>query len=282
MGTLDQEFAKEFKAMMYDRKSITGFYNIFDISIPTIPSLLTNLGKGEVCLVKDLNEPFFEKLNNTEVQLVTTPVLMERQVLSNGSFWVDKNGDYKYKKVNLENGFIAVHSSKPIGLTRKVIVNGKEKEHNVTKGFRYIDYFELRDERRYIYTLPKENVFKLNLCALIITPNKHSSFYQGSKVALQNGNYLYIYVVPYKKAGDTRGYRVIGTKSYPDFSKEVKILLDYWMEIGVIFDLNMTALENHINGETNLGINDLVGTLGFDDYEKTNHSLGYVPPVESN
>lgn len=275
MKTADQVFAKEFKDMMNGRRSMSGSFNLVDIPIPNMSSLLTNLGKGEVCLVKGLSEDFFDKLNNSEVQILTSQILMKRQVLSDGTFRVDSNGNYVFTQVPLKQGFVAIHSKKSIGLKRKVVINGIEKEHKLAEGFRYIDYFELKGERRYIYTIPKENVYPLNLCALIITPNKHRHFYKGCKLALQNGNYLYIYVIPFKNGRETRGYRVIGTKASPYFDIEVNKLLSHWMQLGIIFDLNMTALENQVGGENNLGIMDLVGTLGIDDYIRTNYSLDY-------
>ena len=279
MKTADQVFAKEFKDMMNGRRSMTGYFNITEIPVPSLPSLLTNLGKGDVCLVKGIKEPFFDKLNNVEVQLVTTPALMKRQVLSDGSFRIDRNGDYVLIQVPVKQGFIAVHSSKSIGLKNKVAVNGVEKNHTPTEGFRYVDFFELNGERRYIYIIPKENVYPLSLCALIITPNTHRNFYKGCKLALQNGHYVYLYVIPYKAGRETRGYRVLGVKPSINFDIEVKKLLEHWMRLGVIFDLNLTALDYQVGGESNVGIMDLVGTLGPEDYIRVSHSLGYEPPT---
>lgn len=141
MKTMDQVFAKEFKNMMDERRSMTGYFNLADIPVPPLPSLLTNLGKGDVCLVKGIQEPFFEKLNNTEVQLVTIPVLMKRQVLSDGSFRVDKDGNYVLIPVQVKQGFVAVYSNNSIGLRNKVVVNGVERLHTATDGFKYVDFF---------------------------------------------------------------------------------------------------------------------------------------------
>lgn len=279
MKTADQVFAKEFKDMMNGRRSITGYFNITDIPVPSIPSLLTNLGKGEVCLVKGIKEPFFDKLNNSEVQLVTTPTLMKRQVLSDGSFRVDRNGDYVLIQVPVKQGFVPIHSNKSIGLKNRIVVNGVERKHTLSEGYKYVDFFELNGEKRYIYIVPKENVYPMNLCALVITPNTHRNFYKGCKLALQNGHYLYLYVIPYKAGRETRGYRVLGVKPSPNFDIEVKKLLEYWMRIGVIFDLNLTALENQVGGENNVGIMDLIGTLGPEDYIRVNNYLGYEPPI---
>lgn len=275
MKTADQIFVKEFKDMMNGRRSMSGVFNLVDIPVPNIPTLISNLGKGEVCLVRGIKESFFDKLNDVEVQLVTTPILVKRQVLSDSSFRVDKNGDYVFTQVPVKQGFVAVHSNKSIGLRNRIEVNGVERKHTPTEGFRYVDFFELNGERRYIYLIPKENVYPLSLCALIITPNTHRNFYKGCKVALQNGHYLYLYVIPYKAGKETRGYRVLGVKPSTIFDVEVKKLLQYWMRISVIFDLNLTALENQVGGEINVGIMDLVGTLGTEDYIRTKHSLGY-------
>lgn len=282
MKTADEVFSKEFKDMMYERKSMSGFFNLVDIPVPDI-SLKTNLGRGEVCLVKDIKELFFDKLNDTEVQLVTTPVLMKRQILSNGSFRVDKDGNYVLTQVYVKDGFVAVHCNKSIGLRNKIVVNGIEKKHIPTEGFKYVDFFELNDEIRYIYIIPKENLYQLSLCALIIKAKKHDDFYKGCRIAMQNGHYLYLYVIPYKSGKQIKGSRILGVKASTNFDSEVNKLLDYWIKSGVIFDLNLTALKNQVAGEKNVGIVDLIGTLGPESFIKvSNNSLGYVPPVNIN
>lgn len=272
MQNFDNVFAKEFRDMMNGRRSMVGNFNLVDLPLPELNSVLTNFTKGKVCLIKGIKEPFFEKLNKTEVQLVGKTTLLKRQVLSNGQFRRDSENNFVYTQISVKTGFVAIHSPKSIGLKRYIEVNGKQKEHKPTEGFRYVDYFELNGEKRYIYIVPKENVYPLELCALIITPNKHRVYYKGCRLALQNGNYVYLYVIPYK-VKENPGYRVIGAKASPNFDEEVKKILQYWTQLGVMFDLRLTALENQVGGQTNVGIMDLVGTCGIDDYQKIGHSL---------
>ena len=142
----------------------------------------------------------------------------------------------------------------------------------MSQGYRYVDYVETKAGRRYIYIVPKDFVYRLNMCALVITPNKRRTFFNGYKLALQNGNYVYMYVIPFTYR-DNLDVSVLGVKSGFDFGVEVKAIIAFWMQIGVMFNLDITALENQINGQTNLGIIELEGTVVSEDYKRFGVSM---------
>lgn len=272
MQTNDDLFFREFKDMMNGRKSLSRTLNLVDLPLPSIKSMTAGVPKLHMALVKGVKEPFFDRLNTKEVQLIGRTQLKKRQVMSDGNFQRDKDGKYMYIQVPVPHGSVAILSTLSIGLRRYVGEGDKKRQHVVSDGFRYVDYVENNGTRKYIYIIPKEYVYRLNMCALIMTPNKRRSFYRGSKLALQNGNYVYLYVVPYQYR-DILDQRVLGVKSSFNFDEEVSDILAYWMQIGVIFNLRATALDSQVNGITNLGILPLEGTCVSEDFVRHGVSL---------
>lgn len=278
MQTSDRLFYKEFKDMMNGRRTISANnpnFSFMKIPLPECKNMLKTAPKNNLALVKGITEPYFDKLNNTEVSLVKGTVLYKRKVLSDGSFWVNANGKYETEEINVKSDTVGIISSIPIGLKRFEEADGVKREIKVSEGFKYVDYIENKDtkERKYIYIVPKEYVYKLSLCALILTPNKHRVFFKGCRLALQSGNYMYMYVIPFTVRNQERGYRVLGVKSTFIFDEEVSSILKYWQDMNILFNLGMTTLENNINGMTNLGIMDIEGTCSSDDFTRYERSL---------
>lgn len=279
--TYDSLFYKEFRDMMNGRRSLAHNYRLVDLPLPELEGMTIGEPKGKMALVKGIKEPFFDRLNGQEVQLVGRTQLQKRQVLSDGSFRTDKDGNFVTTQVPVPHDNVAILSSVSIGLKRFIEVDGVKREHKVTEGYRYVDYVEGKQGRRYIYIVPKQFVYRLSLCALILTPNKRRVFFKGCKLALQNGNYVYLYVVPYTYR-DNIDIRVLGVKSSYNFDTEVTQIIQYWMHIGVIFNLNLTALEGQVYGQTNLGILDLEGTIVSEDYQRLGVSMAEEKEEEFN
>lgn len=265
--TNDAVFHKEFRDMMNGRKALTNNFNLVDLPLPPLKSMIKGSLKGHMVVVKNIKEPFFERLNTEEVQLVGKTTLQKRQVLPDGTFRKDASDNYVTMQVPVPHSHVAILSPTSIGLKRFVEENGVKVEHKVQEGFRYVDYVETKQGRKYIYIIPKQYAFRLNMCALVITPNKRRTFFQGCKLALQNGNYVYLYVTPFKYR-ENMDLRVLGVKSNYNFNQEVTEIIRFWMQLGVLFDLNLTALEGNINGVENLGIMDIEGTIISEDYRR--------------
>jgi hypothetical protein len=279
--TNDSLFHKEFRDMMNGRRSISKNFNLVDLPLPELTTMINGFPKLHMALVKNIKEPFFDRLNNQEVQLVGRTTLQKRQVLSDGTFRKNAQGKFEYTQIPVPHGHVAILTSLSIGLKRKIMVNGVERPHKVTDGYRYIDYVQTKLGRKYIYIIPKSFVYRLSMCALVLTPNKRRNYFQGCKLALQNGNYVYLYVVPYKYR-ENLDLRVLGVKSSFDFNEEVSQIITYWMGLGVIFNLTVTTLEGQVNGVTNLGIMDLEGTVVSEDYTRIGASLADENEEEFN
>ena len=59
-------------------------------------------------------------------------------------------------------------------------------------------------------------------------------------------------------------------------------LLNYWMKNGILFDLNMTALDTQVKGTMNIGIQDLVGTCRPEEYQKIGSALKNLDNLEES
>ena len=278
MAVYENVFAKEFSNMMNDRKSVNTGFSIKDIPCPNLGLITADdyVAGGKLAFVKGIDEPFFSDLNNTNVEVVKGRSFKKRLSYfdENGKtqFRKEKDGQGMTTEITVEKGFVAVYSSINIHLPNKVEVNGEKKNYNPTKGYRFVDFMDTDKGRKYLYLIPMQYVYPMELCGLVISLNKHIAYYKGCKVALTNGHYVYVYSIPYKYRENT-GYYLIGAKPSPDFDKEMNQLLDYWMKNNILFDLNMTALENQYKGNINLGIVDIPGTCMPSEYVKYTTSL---------
>lgn len=278
MAVYESVFAKEFSNMMNDRKSVNTGFSIKDIPCPNLGLITADdyVAGGKLAFVKGIDEPFFSDLNNTNVEVVKGRSFKKRLSYfdENGKtqFRKEKDGQGMTTEITVEKGFVAVYSSINIHLPNKVEVNGEKKNYNPTKGYRFVDFIDTDKGRKYLYLIPMQYVYPMELCGLVISLNKHRAYYKGCKVALTNGHYVYVYSIPYKYRENT-GYYLIGAKPSPDFDKEMKQLLDYWMKNNILFDLNMTALDSNYKGNINLGIVDIPGTCMASDYTKFTHAM---------
>lgn len=278
MAVYENVFAKEFSNMMNDRKSVNTGFSIKDIPCPDLGLITADdyVAGGKLAFVKGIDEPFFSDLNNTNVEVVKGRSFKKRLSYfdENGKtqFRKEKDGQGMTTEITVEKGFVAVYSSINIHLPNKVEVNGEKKNYNPTKGYRFVDFMDTDKGRKYLYLIPMQYVYPMELCGLVISLNKHRAYYKGCKVALTNGHYVYVYSIPYKYRENT-GYYLIGAKPSPDFDKEMNQLLDYWMKNNILFDLNMTALESNYKGNVNLGIVDIPGTCMASDYIKFTNAM---------
>lgn len=311
----------EFAEMMQQRKSMN--FSSFSMSniiresdltgdedtnmilpIPDYPNLMTekdlvlygssSLGYG---IIRNIAEPYFSELNKCEVEIAKEKVFYKRMSLydekGNVVFRKDKEGNYVTKEIYLEDGFVGVFSTKNIHLPNRIEKYGTKREYKPTEGYNYVDYAETENVRKYLYTVPMEAVYKLELCALVLSLEKKERvvkrFFKGCQVALKNGFFAYIFVVPYaniaKEArrmenmygsniGSVQNYKVLGMKSGTNFNEEVKQLLNLWLEEDKIFDLNKTVVSDEgFYSTENFGIRDFEPNLELSDYKSIGEPL---------
>ena len=285
MAVYENIFSREFSNMMNDRKSQNTNFSIFDIPVPNL-NLRTQddyVRGGKLAYVKGILEPYFSDLCDTEVEVIKGRKFEKRLSLYNEAgkavFRKDKEGNFITQEVTVEPNFVGVYSSKNIHLPNRKKEKGIKREYKPTLGYRYIDYVDTSKGRKYLYLIPMECVYPVELCGLVISLNKQRIYYKGCSVALTNGHYVHIYSIPYKYRENT-GYRLIGAKSNPNFDAEMDELLNYWMKLGILFDLNLTALKSQVKGKINVGIEDLVGTCEPSEYQKIGNALKSLEGLE--
>lgn len=302
MKSFDEHFYKEFENMMRERSYYSGNLNLYNIPFPTFPTMVTDVlinkdkneeelnEKERVYIVKNLKEPYFDKLNDAKVKLVTKDEILKRRADSTGKFLI-KDGEFIYEKITVPRGFKVIHSNIPIGLKNKVVVRGVEKLYKPSEGFRYVDYFESAHERRYIYIIPEENIEPTNMSLLLITSekNRRNKFYKGYKVALQTGHTVNLYVTDWKEKSqnandyvrlsevgterlENNTYHIIGAKVSVDFEAEIDRLFNFWTQRGVMFDKRITTLDNPLTRNRliieNVGVIDIPSTLNLYDFNE--------------
>lgn len=312
MAIYESVLKREFKEMMDSRRSVNTSFSIMQIDVPDLGLIISDdfidKVKGRKAIIKGIAEDYFKDLNSNcknckyyagngcskdmnkdvcpmrTVEIAKGTSFEKKMAMrvngedgkSNSVYRTDKEGKEITTTVSVEPGFVAVYSPINIHLPNRV----KNRLGNMVdykpshKGYSFIRCDETPNGKRYLYTVPKECVYPVELCALVISLNRHSAFYKGCKVALTNGHYVYLYSIPYKYR-ENRGYRVIGAKTNPNFDEEMKFLLNFWMEKQILFDLNLTALDNQYEGKNNLGIEDLPApmTYSYDTYIETKGAL---------
>lgn len=278
MANSENIFVREFNTMMNQRRSQNSGFSITDIPYPDLHLITKDdfVKGGKWGFVKNISEPYFNDLNKSEVEIVKGRSFEKKLAYFDSTgkvqYKTDKNGDYITNTITVEKGFVAIYSSVNIHLPNKIERNGIKKDYKPTFGYNFIEYVDSPKGRKYLYTVPMQYVYPVELCGLVIALNKHRAYYKGCKVALTNGYHVYIYSIPYKYR-ENQGYVLIGAKSSPNFDEEMNKLLDYWMREGILFDLDMTALENQIKGSMNVGIQDIPGTCLPSEYQMISSSL---------
>ena len=302
MAVYETILAREFAEMMKERRSINPNFSIMDITTPEL-DLITNESSvtgGVLASINGIVEPYFSDLNSScnkcpfysdgscskgqekescprkIVEIVKDRTLYKKKTTfdENGRavYRKDSNGEYMTEPIKVENGFVGVYSLVNIKLPNRVERNGVKRDYKPTKGYNFIHSVETDMGTKYLYTVPMEVVFPLDLCALVISLNKHKAYYKGCKIALTTGHYVYVYSIPYKYR-ENSGYKLIGAKPNPNFDKEMDELLKYWVNENILFDLKLTELQGNFDGNKNLGYQHLPGTRAYGDYVKTNKPL---------
>lgn len=316
MAVYENVLAKEFKSMMDSRRSINTSFSIMDMEVPEL-GLITdkdfvNRVGGRKAYIKGIAEPYFSDLNSScsqcgyfeqgyqsvckanrdkdvcprrTVEIAKGSTFEKKVSINNNgssSYRRDSRGNIMTNTITLEPGFVAVYSPVNIHLPNKIEKRGNMVPYTPTKGYSFIEAVETPRGKRYLYSVPKECVYPVELCALVISLNRHTAFYKGCKVALTNGHFVYLYSIPYKYK-ENKGYRVIGAKTNPNFDEEMNTLLDFWIKKEILFDLNLTALEDNYKGKNNLGIEDLPAPMSYtyDSYVKIKGALKELETEES-
>ena len=264
-------FVQEFKQMMIDRFNMYGTdqrFLINNLPLPHIPSLKFDKENG--AYVKGITEPYFDKLNKSVVNVEKRQAWTKKEYDQHGKVLM-KDGKPVVKDVTIPMESVVVSSSVNIELPNVKVVGVSKQKYRPSDGFLYVDYEVKNGVKIFYYAIPKVYLYKLNLCALILTKNTYRRAYKGYKIALQNGTYIYMYIIPYNP-NRAMSYRLLGVKASPNFSNEVKTIIQWWQKQNVSFNYNLCMVEN-----VNIAYSFIDGVVNVDDYRPYEHnSMGVM------
>jgi hypothetical protein len=263
---LDKEFYKEFKQMMNERKSLMGAFNLQNLMIPEDMEMV--IPNAESILIRRIPEDieYYSKLNNTECLRIGRVALKRRMFNSKGEFKTNEDGSFQYEEVPVPRTSIAVFSNVKINVPYSY-----KKD-----GFGYVDYIDRSTKgktvRSFMYIIPKNYCYKLNKVALEASLNRQRQSYEGYRVALQNGQYIYLQVTPFKFTDKRNaGEKFLVVKNSTNFSEELTHLLEFWIENNIIFNPQLCQLEGCQVG--NCAVETLAVNLDFYEMFDREHSL---------
>lgn len=235
----------EFAKLLSQRRAMYGGSDMFAYNKLPLPANFPVYNRdsrnNSLGRVRGVKMPYFSSLNGETVQILDRSTTVYRRKLGlDRDFMRTADGKYVYDKVPVKQNCVAILSDCSIRRPNYIEKDGRRIPVPSDNMFEYVDYVQKNDgSRGYIYIIPKRNVFHLNLCALIMTPSNLRSHYGGIKLVTQNGGNLTLCVVPYKKRQGEYPYRILSVDNTYRFTDRIKALVDYWVQVGVIFNIYM-------------------------------------------
>lgn len=274
LSSYDRIFKQEFTQMVKERIHLNPWCNDsrFDILNLPIPNGLNNTELSEGAYIRGIQEPYFSSLNKTVVKVEKRQVWTKKEYDQHGNILTDVNGKPVVKEITIPRDSVVVSSKKNIKLPNVKVVGVSKVKYVPAEGYKYIDFEKKKDGTViFYYAVPKTFVYKLNLCALVISKNSRGrqSHYKGYRIIMQNGKYVYIYVIPYR---NNKACRALSIKASPNFDKEIDYLIGYWEQVGIIFNRQLCE----IGENSRLGYSYVDGDLNVDDFVPYSESLGDI------
>lgn len=254
--SMDAVFVKEFDTMVREL-AVTNRVDLFSLPVPDSFHFSKMDISFDQVTFRGIEEQYYGGLNETTGYLLSRPNLVRKKFNSNGDYVKDKNGNYFTEDVTVPQECVAVLSRKRLGVPLRF---------KSQLGFEYVDLYVNNESKElfYIYIVPRQFVYKLNLCALCLSLEKPRKLYGGCQVYLCSGHKVFLYIAPYKISSVVRNYRVFSVKPSLDFTSMYKDLLTFWGENGIIFNIEWLWLTDVIGDRNNAGYSLLENTL--DEY----------------
>lgn len=274
MATLDEIFFKEFTAMMYQRKGMTGQVNLNDIPLPPGADKHLFVEKRDKVRIIGIQEEYYNKLDGTEALLWGRSQLQRRKFDYKGEF-IQKDGQYVLEDVTCPQECVAVISKESIGVPNTF----KSKEQSC-----YVDMVSRKTPtgtmHRFVYIIPKKYCYKVKQTALVLSWNKLRRFYQGIGLSMQNGSILYMYVIPYNPNSQVHNYRVLHCKTSVDYTPEITVIKNFWIQSNIIFDPAQCQLMDYVKGRENMAYFNIDSTEDIYEVFDATKPLGTEDTLE--
>lgn len=275
MASLDEIFFKEFNAMMYQRKGMTGQVNLNDIPLPPGAEKHLFVETRDKVRIVGISEEYFAKLDGTEALLWGRKQLYRRKFDYKGEFMRGKDGKYILQEVPCPTECVAVISKESIGVPNAF----KSKEQSC-----YVDMISRKTAtgtiHRFVYIVPKKYCYKVKQTALVLSWNKLRRFYQGIGLSLTNGSILYMYVIPYNPNSTVHNYRVLHCKTSVDYTQEITVIKNFWVGNGIMFNPADCQLLDFVKGRENMAYFNLDSTEDMYEVFDATKPLGTEDTLE--
>lgn len=274
LASYDRLFKQEFTQMVKERVYLQPWSTDqrFLINNLPVPPGIINTEMAEGAYIRGIREPYFSDLNKTVVVLEKRQAWTKKEYDQHGNVLM-VDGRPKVKEITIPRESVVVSSKKNIHLPNTKVVGASAVRYEPADGFKYIDFERRKDDTVvYYYAIPKSFVYKLNLCSLVLTKNTRGrqSHYKGYRIVMQNGSYIYLYIIPYNK--NARACRVLSIKANPNFKDEIAAIINYWEVNGIIFNRSLCT----IGDNSNLGYTFVDGDLNVDDFIPYTNSLSDI------
>lgn len=259
---------------------------------PDFPVIDAGKGFPKYCVVRRVSVPYFSALNNTTVIALDERTYAKRITGNDGKFIKNSDGTAVTRDVDIPAGSKLISSHKNIQLANYTVdEHGRRIKFNAD-GFGYVDFVDTPQGRRYIYYVPKDFLYKLNLNALVLSSSRLTvKYYWGRRYYFNWGvSSCYLYVAPFVPNIINPNYLAFCLKSSTDFTAEIAGLEAYWQKAHkygvsgnqklcppVLYSLDATSLSSaeglHEGGDSNLAFYTLPQPER-DPYEKIGECLG--------
>lgn len=264
---LSSLFYYEFNKTMNTLKSLHPAVSFADVPLPEEASNFV-IERRDKVVISGIETEYYSKLNNTENLLWGSSAINKRKFDYNNKPIVDKKtGKIVLEDVPCPRDCVGVVSNYSIGVPNKF----QNKE-----GFKYVDMVTQVNKNgekgavKFIYIIPKKYCYKMQQTALVMSWERGGlrKFYSGVAISTTLGRVLYLFVVPYKpnmsENDGSKKFKVLCTKTDIDYTEEMTLLRDHWINCGFMFNPDECKLDEPIQGRDNMASISLDANL--DDY----------------
>ena len=253
MASLEKVFIKEFKRNIRTARISKNIYNV------PLPKEIEDwdISGGEVYAIKGVSSEgagLYSNLNKTLVNKLPKGMVASRRKtdLVTRNFVKDSNGRFVYEDIKIPQGSIVVLS--------KVNLNLPYKYKVAEDGFGYIDFVMNGLTKEFLYYVPKKYLYQTYQTALALSVKNMKNFFGMGYVSWKFGT-IYLHIIPYKPNQQYVGTKILKTSHKVNYEKEVKTIVDYWVNNDIIPNISLcNTLE-----EGNLVMKET--SRGFDSYE---------------
>lgn len=238
-------FVQEFKQMILYRQRYLSTVRKFALENLPLPQGLhdMSINNTEYAVIKGVSEKYFDVLNNTSVQVYASRNVARPRVDSKGNVMRDESGAVMLRKISIPEDSMLVSTDKNIKLPNYITdVTGMNQKYVVTDTrFLYATCINNKASdgtvhKQYFYAIPKEYLYKQNPCALVmsINPRRAQTFYSSKRILLQNGQYIYLSVMPIKKIYGKAEQRIIYKGLTCNMDRIIDIILQFWSQTAAV------------------------------------------------